>query len=174
MGVKRFAPLILGVAITGLIAVLAFRSSLRVGDTPLGIWELQKIFIFALATLIVTRILRLALGLLRFARAPFVSPTQNAWITFGLAAAYFLGTQLLRRPTYASVVEATGLLPLHLSSGILARMTNAAMMLPGLLLWLNIDLLRADKGATERGGRGELAATPGAIAEDPGVMPQRR
>jgi hypothetical protein len=168
MGVKRFAPLILGVAITGLITVLAFRSSLRVGNTPLAIWELQKIFIFALATLIVTRILRLALGLLRFTRAPIVSPTQNAWITFALAAAYFLGMQLLRRPTYASVVEATGLLPLPISSGILARMTNAVMMLPGLLLWLNMDLLRADKGTTEPGGRAELAAPPGAIAKSQG------
>ncbi len=168
MGVRRFAPLILGVAITGLIVVLAFRSSLRVGNTPLGIWELQKILIYALATLIVTRLIRLALGLLRFARGPVVSPTQNAWITFALAAAYFLGTQLLRRPTYASVVEATGLLPLHISSGILARMTNAVMMLPGLLLWLNVDLLRADKRATERGDRGELAAPAGAIAKSQG------
>ncbi len=165
---KRFAPLILGVAITCLITVLAFRSSLRVGNTPLGIWELQKILIYALAILIVTRILRLGLGLLRFARGPVVSPTQNAWITFALAAAYFLGTQLLRRPTYASVVEATGLLPLHISSGILARMTNAVMMVPGLLLWLNMDLLRADKGTAERGRRAELAAPPGATAKSQG------
>ena len=165
---KRFGPLILGAAITGLITVLAFRSSLRVGDTALVVWELQKIFIYALATLIVTRILRVALGLLRFARGPFVPPTQNAWITFALAAAYFLGMQLLRRPTYASVVEATGLLPLHISSGIIARMTNAVMMLPGLLLWLNMDLLRAEKRTTERGGRGELAAPSGAIAKSRG------
>jgi hypothetical protein len=167
MGVKRFAPLMLGVAITGLITVLALRSSLRVGNTPLAIWELQKIFIFALATLIVTRILRVALGLLRFARTPRVSPSQNAWITFALAAAYFLGMQLLRRPTYASVVEATGLLPLHISSGILARITNAVMMLPGLLLWLNMDLLRAEKRTNDRAGRGELAAPP-AIAKSQG------
>jgi hypothetical protein len=168
MGVKRFAPLMLGVAITGLITVLALRSPLRVGTTPLAIWELQKIFIFALATLIVTRILRVVLGLLRFTRTPPVSPTQNAWITFALAAAYFLGMQLLRRPSYASVVEATGLLPLHISSGILARMTNAVMMLPGLLLWLNMDLLRADKRTTERVGRGELASPPEAIAKSQG------
>ncbi len=165
---KRFVPWILGVAITGLITALASRSSLRVGNTPLAMWELQKILIFALATLIVTRILRVVLGLLRVARTPFVSPTQNAWITFALAAAYFLGTQLLRRPTYASVVEATGLLPLHISSGILARMTNAAMMLPGLLLWLNMDLLRADKKTAEGERRGELAAPPGAIAKSQG------
>jgi hypothetical protein len=113
-------------------------------------------------------LIRLALGLLRFSRAPFVSPTQNAWITFALAAAYFLGVRLLRRPPYASVVEATGLLPLPVSSGIVARVTNAVMMLPGLLLGLNLDLLRADKGTTERGARGELAAPPGPIAKNQG------
>ena len=165
MGVRRFAPLVVGVAIAGLITVLAFRSSQRVGDTPLAMWELQKVLIFALATLIVTRILRLALGLLRSPRGPFVSPTQNAWITFALASVYFLGMQFLRRPTYASIVEATGLFPLRVPAGMLARITNAMTMLPGLLLWLNMDLLRAERITTDRRGRRELTATPSAIAK---------
>lgn len=142
---KRLTPIIFAVAITGLVTILALRSSQRVGNTSLVIWELQKILIFALAALIGTRILRLALGLLRFAGSPIVSPIMNAWITFALASAYFMGIQILRRPPYASVVEATGLLPLRISSGVLTRMTNAVMMLPGLLLWLNLDLLRAEK-----------------------------
>jgi hypothetical protein len=145
MAAKRFTPLIVAVAVTGLVTVLALRSSQRVGNTSLALWEFQKILIFSFATLIVTRILRLALGLLRFAGRPLVSPTQNAWITFAVASAYFLGTQMLHRPTYASIVEATGLLPLRISSGVLTRITNAVMMLPGLLLWLNVDLLRAEK-----------------------------
>ena len=162
---RRFALLIVGVAITGLISVLAFRTSQRVGDTPLAVWELQKVLIFALATLIVTRILRLALGLLRSPRGPFVSPTQNAWITFALASVYFLGMQLLRRPTYASIVEATGLFPMHVAAGMLARITNAMMMLPGLLLWFNMDLLRAERITADRRGRRELTAPPGAVAK---------
>jgi hypothetical protein len=145
MAAKRFTPLIVAVAVTGLVTVLALRSSQRVGNTSLALWEVQKILIFSFATLIVTRILRLALGLLRSAGRPLVSPTQNAWITFAVASAYFLGTQMLHRPTYASIVEATGLLPLRISSGVLTRITNAVMMLPGLLLWLNVDLLRAEK-----------------------------
>jgi hypothetical protein len=145
MAPKRFTPLIVAVAVTGLVTVLALRSSQRVGNTSLALWEFQKILIFSFATLIVTRILRLALGLLRSAGRPLVSPTQNAWITFAVASAYFLGSQMLHRPTYASIVEATGLLPLRISSGVLTRITNAVMMLPGLLLWLNVDLLRAEK-----------------------------
>jgi hypothetical protein len=167
MAVKRFTPLIVAVAITGLVTVLALRSPQRVENTPLALWELQKILVFSLATLIVTRILRLALGFLRFARRPFVTPIQSAWITFILASAYFMGTQLLHRPTYATVVEATGLLPLRVSSGILARITNAVMMLPGLLLWLNMDLLRAEKVTIER-GMNAVAPPSGAVAKDQG------
>jgi hypothetical protein len=167
MGVKRFTPLIVAVAVAGLIIVLASRSPQRVGNTPLVLWEFQKILIFALATLIVTRILRLVLGLLRFAGRPFVSPIQNAWIAFAVASAYFMGTQLLHRPTYATVVEATGLLPLRVSSGVIARITNAVMMLPGLLLWLNMDLLRAERIAIDRES-GALASPSEATAKDQG------
>jgi hypothetical protein len=167
MGVKRFTPLIGAVAIAGLIIVLASRSPQRVGNTSLVLWEFQKILIFALATLIVTRILRVVLGVLRFAGRPFVSPTQNAWITFAVASAYFMGTQMLHRPTYATVVEATGLLPLRVSSGVIARITNAVMMLPGLLLWLNVDLLRAERIAIDRQS-GALAPPSEATAKGQG------